>query len=131
MVGWWLGWQQVACNTETDGCRVGWVALGVSHLRAAHALHQMATGDKVFDFVPPCESHHHSQVKHTVTGTLALLRANHPEDCMSCDVNGKCEFQDLITRYKASSRGGAHDEGLRRPPLLCPCLPHPHSLTQS
>lgn len=42
------------------------------------------------------------QVKHTVTGTLALLRANHPEDCMSCDVNGKCEFQDLITRYNVS-----------------------------
>lgn len=40
------------------------------------------------------------EVKHTVTGTLALLRANHPEDCMSCDVNGKCEFQDLIYRYK-------------------------------
>ncbi|WIA24002.1 hypothetical protein OEZ85_013628 [Tetradesmus obliquus] len=38
-------------------------------------------------------------VVHTVTGTLALLRSNHPEDCMSCDVNGKCEFQDLINRY--------------------------------
>jgi NADH dehydrogenase/NADH:ubiquinone oxidoreductase subunit G len=42
------------------------------------------------------------QVKTTVTGTLTLLRANHPEDCMSCDVNGKCEFQDLITRYNVS-----------------------------
>jgi hypothetical protein len=40
------------------------------------------------------------QVRHTVTGTLALLRSNHPEDCMSCDVNGKCEFQDLIQRYQ-------------------------------
>lgn len=40
------------------------------------------------------------QVTHTVTGTLALLRSNHPEDCMSCDVNGKCEFQDLISMYK-------------------------------
>ena len=40
------------------------------------------------------------QAKEVITGTLSLLRANHPEDCMSCDVNGKCEFQDLITRYK-------------------------------
>ena len=27
---------------------------------------------------------------------------NHPEDGMSYDVNGKCEFQDLITRYNVS-----------------------------
>jgi NADH-quinone oxidoreductase subunit G len=45
------------------------------------------------------------QVRHTVTGTLALLRSNHPEDCMSCDVNGKCEFQDLINRYQVRVQG--------------------------
>ncbi|KAF8060297.1 hndD [Scenedesmus sp. PABB004] len=39
------------------------------------------------------------EAKHVITGTLALLRANHPEDCMACDANGRCEFQDLITRY--------------------------------
>jgi hypothetical protein len=62
---------------------------------------------------PPTPTHHpRLQVKHTVTGTLALLRANHPEDCMSCDVNGKCEFQDLIQRYNVSFtvnlRGALH-----------------------
>jgi NADH-quinone oxidoreductase subunit G len=45
------------------------------------------------------------KVIHTVTGTLSLLRANHPEDCMSCDVNGKCEFQDLINRYQVRFQG--------------------------
>lgn len=53
-----------------------------------------------------------AQVRDTVTGTLALLRANHPEDCMSCDVNGKCEFQDLINRYQV--RGMVGGWGWRR-----------------
>ncbi|KAI8475667.1 MAG: iron only hydrogenase large subunit domain-containing protein, partial [Monoraphidium minutum] len=39
-------------------------------------------------------------VKETVRGTLALLRANHPEDCMTCDANGRCEFQTLISKYQ-------------------------------
>lgn len=32
-------------------------------------------------------------------GLLALMRANHPEDCMACDASGRCEFQTLITKY--------------------------------
>ncbi|GBF89579.1 ferredoxin [Raphidocelis subcapitata] len=39
-------------------------------------------------------------VREYVRGLLGLLRANHPEDCMTCDVNGRCEFQTLITRYQ-------------------------------
>ncbi|EFN55045.1 hypothetical protein CHLNCDRAFT_24040 [Chlorella variabilis] len=33
------------------------------------------------------------QVKDSIRGVLALLKANHPADCMTCDVSGRCEFQ--------------------------------------
>lgn len=38
-------------------------------------------------------------VKDSIRGTLALLKANHPLDCMNCDADGRCEFQTLIKRY--------------------------------
>ncbi len=40
------------------------------------------------------------QVRDYVRSLLGLIRANHPEDCMTCDVNGRCEFQTLITKYE-------------------------------
>jgi predicted molibdopterin-dependent oxidoreductase YjgC len=39
------------------------------------------------------------QVKENTTNMLQLLRANHPNDCMTCSSNAKCEFQDLIYQY--------------------------------
>ncbi len=33
--------------------------------------------------------------------TLELMLANHPVDCMTCDVAGECELQDLAYEYKA------------------------------
>lgn len=33
------------------------------------------------------------RVKESIRGVLSLLKANHPADCMTCDVNGRCEFQ--------------------------------------
>jgi NADH-quinone oxidoreductase subunit G len=38
-------------------------------------------------------------VQTNVRGVLSLMKANHPADCMNCDANGRCEFQDLIARY--------------------------------
>ncbi|GAB4819092.1 hypothetical protein N2152v2_006138 [Parachlorella kessleri] len=34
-----------------------------------------------------------AKVKESVRGVLALMQANHPADCMTCDMNGRCEFQ--------------------------------------
>ncbi|OAA31191.1 ferredoxin [Kosmotoga arenicorallina S304] len=39
------------------------------------------------------------RVKKAVKFNLGLLLSNHPNDCMTCDVNGRCEFQDLIYRF--------------------------------
>jgi len=32
--------------------------------------------------------------------TLELMLANHPQDCITCDVSGECELQDLAYEYK-------------------------------
>lgn len=32
--------------------------------------------------------------------TLELMLANHPQDCLTCDVSGECELQDLAYEYK-------------------------------
>lgn len=33
--------------------------------------------------------------------TLELMLANHPQDCLICDVSGECELQDLAYEYQA------------------------------
>jgi predicted molibdopterin-dependent oxidoreductase YjgC len=37
--------------------------------------------------------------------TLELMLANHPQDCITCDVSGECELQDLAYEYRASAPG--------------------------
>lgn len=39
------------------------------------------------------------RVNKAVRFNLGLLLSNHPNECMTCDVNGRCEFQDLIYQY--------------------------------
>eukprot|EP00033_Pygsuia_biforma_P000201 GCRY01000252.1.p1 GENE.GCRY01000252.1~~GCRY01000252.1.p1 ORF type:complete len:641 (-),score=157.79 GCRY01000252.1:153-2075(-) len=39
-------------------------------------------------------------IRKAIQKQLELLRRHHPNDCMTCDVNGSCEFQDLINRYR-------------------------------
>lgn len=39
------------------------------------------------------------EVRAYVRSLLATMRSNHPEDCMRCDVSGRCEFQALIAEY--------------------------------
>jgi predicted molibdopterin-dependent oxidoreductase YjgC len=33
---------------------------------------------------------------------LELMLANHPQDCLTCDVSGECELQDLAYEYKVT-----------------------------
>ncbi|MCD6268405.1 MAG: iron hydrogenase small subunit [Thermotogaceae bacterium] len=42
---------------------------------------------------------HTERVKKAVRFNLALLLSEHPNDCMTCEANGRCEFQDLIYEY--------------------------------
>ncbi len=34
--------------------------------------------------------------------SLELMLANHPQDCITCDVSGECELQDLAYEYKVT-----------------------------
>eukprot|EP00887_Chlorella_sp_A99_P003926 scaffold11.g3926.t1 len=54
------------------------------------------------------------KVKDSVRGVLSLLKANHPADCMNCDVNGRCEFQDLVSRYSVDRVGFKLPSKLRK-----------------
>lgn len=45
--------------------------------------------------------------------TLELMLANHPQDCLVCDVSGSCELQDLAYEYQVEvpswgSKGGRY-----------------------
>jgi predicted molibdopterin-dependent oxidoreductase YjgC len=35
--------------------------------------------------------------------TLEMMLANHPQDCITCEVSGECELQDLAYEYKAQA----------------------------
>jgi len=48
----------------------------------------------------PTITNRQPQVRDYLRGLLGLMRSNHPEDCMTCDANGRCEFQTLITKYQ-------------------------------
>lgn len=39
------------------------------------------------------------RVETALRRNLSLLLSKHPNDCMTCELNGRCEFQNLINRY--------------------------------
>lgn len=39
------------------------------------------------------------RVKKSIRFNLKMLRMIHPDDCQTCEVNGRCELQDLFMRY--------------------------------
>jgi len=46
---------------------------------------------------------HSNKVIHDRKLTLELMLANHPQDCITCDVSGDCELQDLAYEYKVEA----------------------------
>ncbi len=39
------------------------------------------------------------RVEMALKQNLSLILSRHPNDCMTCELNGRCEFQNLINRY--------------------------------
>lgn len=76
--------------TTPGTCRICMVDTGPGHLQPACATPAWS-GMKVQTAT--------ERVQENVRGVLALMKANHPADCMNCDASGRCEFQDLISRY--------------------------------
>jgi len=46
---------------------------------------------------------HSNKVMHDRKLTLELMLANHPQDCITCDVSGDCELQDLAYEYQVEA----------------------------
>jgi iron-only hydrogenase group A len=44
------------------------------------------------------------EILEAVRANLRLLRSRHPNDCMTCEVNGRCEFQDLLYRFQIEDK---------------------------
>lgn len=63
-----------------------------------------------------------AKVKDSIRGVLSLLKANHPADCMTCDVNGE--------QHGAGWEGLGWGQGMRpknvpTQPLVLPLAAHP------
>eukprot|EP00475_Leptophrys_vorax_P025012 TRINITY_DN3483_c0_g1_i1.p1 TRINITY_DN3483_c0_g1~~TRINITY_DN3483_c0_g1_i1.p1 ORF type:complete len:588 (-),score=152.61 TRINITY_DN3483_c0_g1_i1:376-2139(-) len=74
-----------------------------------------ANPDNPFKLVPSCVAKvseglsvltDSPEVRSSVKSNLELLRAKHPNVCMTCDANGRCEFQDLIYQYGVEQKYG-------------------------
>ncbi len=45
------------------------------------------------------------RVRRAIRFNLEMLRMIHPDDCQTCEVNGRCELQDLFTIFGVERRG--------------------------
>jgi NADH dehydrogenase/NADH:ubiquinone oxidoreductase subunit G len=75
----------------SGSCRLCAVEVeGLAQLQTACTL-ELKDGMKIYT--------NSERVKNAVKFNLGLLRMIHPDDCQTCEVNGRCELQDLFMRF--------------------------------
>jgi predicted molibdopterin-dependent oxidoreductase YjgC len=74
--------------TDVGGCRMCLVAVA-----GARGLQTACTTPVGENMVVETEN---AQIREARTFTLEMLLSDHPNDCMTCEVNGDCELQDLV-----------------------------------
>jgi predicted molibdopterin-dependent oxidoreductase YjgC len=74
--------------TDVGACRMCLVAVA-----GAHGLQTACTTPVGENMVVETEN---AQIREARTFTLEMLLSDHPNDCMTCEVNGDCELQDLV-----------------------------------
>jgi formate dehydrogenase major subunit/formate dehydrogenase alpha subunit len=80
--------------TPTGNCRICVVEVEKQRFLQAACVFPVAEGMTV---------HTHSErVIRSRQRTLELMLANHPQDCLVCDLGGDCELQDLAYEYQVS-----------------------------
>ncbi len=80
--------------TPTGNCRICVVEVEKQRFLQAACVFPVAEGMVV---------HTHSErVIRSRQRTLELMLANHPQDCLVCDLSGDCELQDLAYEYQVS-----------------------------
>ena len=80
--------------TPTGNCRICVVEVEKQRFLQAACVFPVAEGMVV-----------HTRSERVVKsrqGTLQLMLANHPQDCLICDAGGSCELQDLAYEYQVS-----------------------------
>jgi formate dehydrogenase major subunit/formate dehydrogenase alpha subunit len=80
--------------TPTGNCRICVVEVKGQRFLQAACVFPVAEG-----MVVHAES---ERVVRSRRKTLELMLANHPQDCLTCDLSGACELQDLAYEYQVS-----------------------------
>jgi predicted molibdopterin-dependent oxidoreductase YjgC len=75
---------------------VGACRMCVVSVEKARGLQTACTTPAIDGMVVDTES---PQARETRKFTLEMLLTDHPNDCMTCEVNGDCELQDLVYDY--------------------------------
>jgi len=91
--------------TPTGNCRMCVVDVTKQRFLQAACVTQVSEGMEI-------QTRSERVIKSRKT-TLELMLANHPQDCLVCDVSGSCELQDLAYEYQVDvpswgSKGGRY-----------------------
>jgi predicted molibdopterin-dependent oxidoreductase YjgC len=81
---------------HTDLSNVGACRLCVVSVERARGLQTACTTPVAAGMVVHTES---QEARETRKFVLEMLLTDHPNDCMTCEVNGDCELQDLVYDY--------------------------------
>ncbi len=77
--------------SEVGACRVCAIEIEGAKTLMTACTTQVQEGMKI--------KTHSERVENALKQNLALLLSRHPNDCMTCELNGRCEFQNLINQY--------------------------------
>ena len=80
--------------SPTGNCRICVVEVARQRFLQAACVTQVWEGMEI-------QTHSEKAVKSRKL-SLELMLANHPQDCITCDVSGECELQDLAYEYKVT-----------------------------
>ena len=80
--------------SPTGNCRICLVEVKNSRVLQAACVTPIREGMEI--------QTHSDKVIHSRKLSLELMLANHPQDCLTCEVSGECELQDLAYDYQVS-----------------------------
>ncbi len=91
--------------SPTGNCRICVVEVAKQRFLQAACVTQVWEGMEILT--------HSEKAVRSRKLSLELMLANHPQDCITCDVSGECELQDLAYEYKVTvpawgSKGGRY-----------------------
>jgi predicted molibdopterin-dependent oxidoreductase YjgC len=81
--------------SPTGNCRICVVEVTGQRLLPAACVTAVAEGMVI--------ETHSARVVQSRRQNLELMLANHPQDCITCDVSGECELQDLAYEYQVNA----------------------------